>query len=596
MASILAADNEVEELELREIPNSEDEMGSQEGLICRNGNTSVSSEVQQTENDSVQFDDILKRIGEFGPWQRAIYILSCVFVLIPSGLHTAGVPFITGTPKFQCATPDVECEVNKCCKNCTNYAFIGPYAYNSTVTEYNLICDRAFIGANVQAVFGAGMLLGSFIFGAVSDNFGRRSCMLLCSVLMTLFSLGASFAKSLVLFSVLRFCTAACLTGFFVAHYVYVLELVGPTYRTMASKCCGFFWAAGSGAIALMGYYIRDWRTLLLVSSCPPALFLLLWLIIPESGRWLLVRGRVDEAGQIVRKFAKKNSIMSDYLNRALAKCSRGEILARTRKIRHSPLDLFRTPRMRKRTLILWFCWLVVNLIYYGFLFYVSDLPGSPYLNMIIIYVVIDTPGIFLCWVTVQKFGRRVPFCVFMIIGGVACLLVLIVPKDEERFIRILAFIGRGFVTMSFSILYLYSSELYPTSIRNLAVGTCSTIARLGFILASYIVMLSQLPGLSVIFPMVVFGALALTAGLVILWLPETLNSNMCQTLDETNRQNEYYGFIWMERRVNIPFSFSRLRSPGAAHVRVVSNEGVQVGEDSDGDDDDTVDNAPLIT
>ena len=39
-----------------------------------------------------------------------------------------------------------------------------------------------------------------------------------------------------------------------------------------------------------------------------------------------------------------------------------------------------------------------------------------------------------------------------------------------------------------------------------------------------------------------------------------------------------------------------RLRSPGAAHVRVVSNEGVQVGEDSDGDDDDTVDNAPLIT
>ena len=42
MASILAADNEVEELELREVPNSEDEMGSQEGLVCRNGNTSVS--------------------------------------------------------------------------------------------------------------------------------------------------------------------------------------------------------------------------------------------------------------------------------------------------------------------------------------------------------------------------------------------------------------------------------------------------------------------------------------------------------------------------------------------------------------------------
>ena len=97
-------------------------------------------------------------------------------------------------------------------------------------------------------------------------------------LLQTLLRLGASFAKSLVLFAVLRFCTAACLTGFFAAHYVYILELVGPTYHTMASNCCGFFWAAGYGAIALMGYYIRDWRTLLLVSSCPPALFLLLWL------------------------------------------------------------------------------------------------------------------------------------------------------------------------------------------------------------------------------------------------------------------------------------------------------------------------------
>lgn len=46
---------------------------------------------------------------------------------------------------------------------------------------------------------------------------------------------------------------------------------------------------------------------------------------------------------------------------------------------------------------------------------------------------------------------------------------------------------------------------------------------------------------------------------------------------------------------LRIVFLF-RLRSPGAAHVRVVSNEGVQVGEDSDGDDDDTVDSAPLIT
>ena len=57
---------------------------------------------------------------------------------------------------------------------------------------------------------------------------------------------------------------------------------------------------------------------------------------------------------------------------------------------------------------------------------------------------------------------------------------------------------------------------------------------------------------------MVIFGVLAVTAGLTILWLPETLNSNMCQTLEETNLAKEYYGFIWMEKHVMNPFSFLR--------------------------------------
>ena len=51
------------------------------------------------------------------------------------------------------------------------------------VLQWNLICDRAHVGANVQAGYAAGMLVGSFVFGAISDIFGRRFCMLLCSVL-----------------------------------------------------------------------------------------------------------------------------------------------------------------------------------------------------------------------------------------------------------------------------------------------------------------------------------------------------------------------------------------------------------------------------
>ncbi|KAJ7333876.1 hypothetical protein OS493_015969 [Desmophyllum pertusum] len=135
-----------------------------------------------------------------------------------------------------------------------------------------------------------------------------------------------------------------------------------------------------------------------------------------------------------------------------------------------------------------------------------------------------------------------------MVSCGLSCLLVLAVPEDQKVVTTVLAFIGRSLDTASFSNIYLFTNELYPTSIRNLAVGACSTNARLGTIAAPYIVMLSQLPGVSVTLPMVIFGVLTVTAGLMTLWLPETLFSSMHQTVEEMQQAKEYYGLICMEK------------------------------------------------
>lgn len=499
-------------------------------------------------DSSHQFDDIIKTVCEFGRWQKFIYFTTCALVIVPSGIHIAGMYFITGTPKFHCVTPNITCLENKCCDNCTEYAFDGPFI--STATEWNLICDRAHVGANVQAGYAAGMLVGSFVFGAISDVFGRRFCMLLCSVLATLFSLGASLVDCLSFFTFLRFGTSASITGFFVCHYVYILELVGPSYRTMGAKVMDFYWVTGASIMALLAYLIRDWRTLLLVASFPPALFLLLWMVLPESARWLLVRGEVEKAHDVLKTYADKSGVTvdSDSLRGSLTKCYQGEAEVETHKIRHTPLDLLRTPRMRKRTLVLWFNWVVVSLVYFGFLLYISNLAGSPYLNLFLMYLTDIPVQVFLSWFLMKKFGRRLSHCGIMICCGLSCLLVLTLSEDQAVGRTVLAFIGRTLDTASFSNIYLYTNELYPTSIRNLAVGACSTNSRLGTIAAPYIVMLSQLPGVSVTLPMVIFGVLTVAAGLMTLWLPETLLAPMHQTIEEMELEKEYYGLIWMEK------------------------------------------------
>ena len=87
---------------------------------------------ESSEGSLLEFDDVLKSVGEFGSWQKALFFLTCTFVIIPTAFQITSVIFVSGTPKFQCTTPDMKCDVDKCCKNCTKYEFIQHYTTIST--------------------------------------------------------------------------------------------------------------------------------------------------------------------------------------------------------------------------------------------------------------------------------------------------------------------------------------------------------------------------------------------------------------------------------------------------------------------------------
>lgn len=514
------------------------------------------------------FDDILTSVSSFGYLQRIIYVATCCLVIIPSCLQVIGLVFFAGTPKFHCVTPNVSCADSKCCTNCTDYVFDGPFT--SSVSEWNLICDKAYVGANVQAVFSAGMLIGSLLFGATSDFFGRRFCIYICAALLAIASLGSGVVDCLSFFAFLRFFAAAFAVGFFVAHYVYVLELVGPHHRTFADKIQSLFWCIGAGLIALLGYLIPHWRTLLVICSFPPLLIFTIYAIFPESARWLAAQGHLTQAHAVLMKFAGKesSSIDSDALKHKLAEYHEGEVESKTIAYltkNQSYLELLRSPRLRKRTVILCFNWLVISMVYYGFLLYVTRLDGNPYLNLFLMYLS-DVPTHLINWVILQKFGRRIPYSAIMVIGGFICLLVLAVPEEQKGAITALAFIGRFMISGSFSNVYLYSTELYPTILRNQGIGICSTSARVGSLIAPYIVMLAQLQEVSATLPMVVFGSLAVAAGLLALFLPETLMSNMAQTVEEINKNKEFYGMVWMGKPRPCPLPCPCCSSEGSGN------------------------------
>ncbi|KAB7493646.1 Solute carrier family 22 member 3 [Armadillidium nasatum] len=179
--------------------------------------------------------------------------------------------------------------------------------------------------------------------------------------------------------------------------------------------------------------------------------------------------------------------------------------------IDNNSVTLVRTPNMRRRCLIIYYSWFVVSMVYYGITFNGANINASVYL-LVFLGGVAELLSYFLGAVTLKRFGRRLNISFCYIFCGLSCMLILAVPK-------------------AFSIAYIYSAELVPTRVRNVAVGTSSMWARVGSILAPFIVDL--LGQIHYTIPSTIFGILSILAGILDLFLPETSNHPLPETIEE---------------------------------------------------------------
>jgi len=127
----------------------------------------------------------------------------------------------------------------------------------------------------------------SGLLSSMLNSIGSRRISICFQIPQFGFSLASSFVDCLSFFTFLRFCSGAAITGLFVGHYVYILELVGTSYRTMAGKVQDVFWVLGACLMIMIAYFVRDWRHVLLIASFPAALFYLLW-------RWVLQTDEIN--------------------------------------------------------------------------------------------------------------------------------------------------------------------------------------------------------------------------------------------------------------------------------------------------------------
>ncbi|XP_020285318.1 organic cation transporter 1-like isoform X2 [Pseudomyrmex gracilis] len=422
--------------------------------------------------------------------------------------------------------------------------------YDSTlVTELDLVCANSWWPSTSTTFFYVGSLFGNVVFGWIADKWGRRTAFFAILFLEVIFSIATSFSPNYVIYTALRTVNGLFFPAIYQIPFILALELMGPRYRTFAGMVICMFFATAMSLLALLGYLLRHWYTLSLATSVPFVVLFSYYWIIPESPRWLLSKNRIDEAEVIVQHMAKVNgkTVPSNFLRKMEVEILKRQGIScngrnsnegtnvdvegenRSPPLSATPMDLIRNPNIRKKFFILAFDWVANAVVYNGLSYNTTNLGVSDYLAFFIGGIV-EIPSYFLTWYAMDRLGRRWVLCVTMMLGGIACVSCMFVPEDAVWVTVSLAMIGKFGIAASFAVFYVFVGELLPTVLRSQAMGIASFIAGIGLLTFPYIVHLAVY---SRVLPLIVMGSLSVAGAITSVFLPETLNIHLPQTIEE---------------------------------------------------------------
>lgn len=410
---------------------------------------------------------------------------------------------------------------------CDSWAFDDTYYKSSRAIEWDFVCDRKWMGAIAQTTYMLGVFAGALTLGTAADKYGRKKIFDYSAILQVITGISVAFVPDYYSFLAITFLygifgTAGCyLTGF-----VLTMEIVGPSRRSICGIMFQVAFALGIMLVAGWGALIKDRQILQVIYGLHGLLLLGHWWLMDESPRWLAAQGRTKEATKILQKALKFNgsSVVLDVPEQD-NKSVPGN---RKEGDQGKMVDLFKMPNLRKKTLNVCLCWFANSLAYYGLSLSSGTLYGNPFLLLFLIGLV-ELPSYVITIYLMDKTGRRSLISFYMLTGGLACIIAACLTQGSTT-TTVVVMTGKFLIASSFAILYNYSAEMFPTVIRNSALGLGSMCARLSGALTPLIALLDFLdPTL----PAVTFGVVTLISGFLTLFLPETLGAPLPQTIED---------------------------------------------------------------
>ncbi|XP_074087342.1 organic anion transporter 3 [Macrotis lagotis] len=520
------------------------------------------------------FSEILERVGSLGPFQILhVFLLSVPVFFMAS--HNLLQIFTAATPSHHClpahnasslasalpigpdGTPD----------RCRRFTYpllersLGPWnttlpnetwshtepcldgwvydrsLFTSTiVTEWNLVCDFRQLKEMAQSTYMAGILIGGIVFGGLSDRFGRKPILTLCYLLLAISGTCSAFSPNFLTYTIFRFLTGCSLSGITLSTVILCVEWVPTHVRAIQSTITGYCYTFGQFILPGLAYGITEWRWLQFIVSTPFYIFFLSSWWVAESVRWLVLSGKSPRALKELRRVAAFNGRKEDGDKLSLEELKLNlhkEISLG--KSSSSIISLFQNPILRRISCCICLIWFATGFAYYSLAMGVEEFGVNIYMLQII-FGGVDVPAKFISVLCLSYVGRRITQAICLLLAGIAILAIIFVPSDMPMLRTSLAVFGKGCLSSSYNCLFLYTSELYPTVIRQSGMGLGNLCTRVGSMIAPLVKITGEVMPF---IPNLIYGIIPILGGTAALFLPETLNMALPETIEDVQRRKK---------------------------------------------------------
>lgn len=397
--------------------------------------------------------------------------------------------------------------------------------------EWNLTTGQATFAVTSASI---GMLLGALAAGWMGDRIGRVRTVALGVAVTGLASLAVAFSGGIEMFSLFRFVQGLGIGGVVPVAATYINEIARSDKRGRFVLLYEMIFPAGLAAATLVAVWVvpnLGWRAMFVIGTLPVLIAAALPRYVEESPRWLLARGRTQEAeAAIARIEAEVARATAEQLPLPAADVpedtSRGGLR-----------DLFQG-RYLRRTAVLSGLWFVAYYVNHGISTWLPSLYTRQFgldLTTALVYTLLSNVtgllGTLVVALLIDRIGRR-PALVAALCGTVLSLGVLaLAGATSGDQVAVFASCTTFFLYAINAGLYLYSPELYPTCNRAKGAAFGGLWNRLGVILGPITVgaVISAGGSLSLVFAQL---AVVAAVGAVIAWFAVETKG---RTLEELN-------------------------------------------------------------